>query len=499
MKNKILENMFLSFYIFLILLLSFSNEYLVFPFKIKNPSIDFKNKQMTADDYIKYNKNNLLAAKVYIGTPPKEMEVYLTMQQFDFYLGKGFCLKNSNSQYNPFSSTSYSKTQTKFISPLFSNGTGSEETFTFYNNLNLTKNSTLNQIEFIYGVASTDFFDLIEPDVNCGYLGLQLSSGSTNFEWNSLIYDLKMKRGINSKQWSIIFYENDNKIKNYDGAFVLGIKEEDYEHLFNINVINYHSENTTIYSLPYIYKTINWEVKFDEIYYSINNNNFSFYKYIQGYFLIDFNYIICNIDYFNSIKENFFNKYIHEGICYIDKNETLKRTKKTDIQKLNIIICDKNRFKDMNKFPTLYFKHVGLNNIFEFNYKDLFQELGDSVVFSIIFDENEAYHWVFGRLFLQNYQFIFDNDAKTITYIKSNKKKDNDIDSKIDNNFGVILKIVLIFVLLVILIIGFFVGFYFGKQFKNKKKRANELDDEYDYIEKKNNERKEGLYEEKDQ
>ena len=53
--------------------------------------------------------------------------------------------------------------------------------------------------------------------------------------------------------------------------------------------------------------------------------------------------------------------------------------------------------------------------------------------------------------------------------------------------------------LVAFLIIGFGVGLYFGQKIKNKKKRANELDDEYDYIENNSKESKtDGLYEDKD-
>ena len=391
--------------ILLLLLLSFCNDYLIFPFKIKNPILELNNNKIQASVYLKYIKYNQLATKLYVGTPIKETEIYLTMQQYDFILGKNFCLNNSNSQYNPFSSNSYSKTQMTVTSPLFTNGSSSTESFIFYNNLNLTNNKTINEVQFIYGVASSDFFDLIEPDSYCGYLGLQLCD-SEYFEWDSLIYELKMKREIQSKKWAIIFYGNNKKINNNDGYFILGIKEEDYQDLFNIN-INNDNEYTTIYSLPYIYNKKNWEIKFDEIYYYINSQNYSFFTYIQGNFLIDSNYIICNNDYFNSIKNNFFNKYINEGICFLDKNETIKRTKKTDIQMINVIICDKNKFKDINKFPTLYFKHRDLNKIFEFTYKELFQQMGNYMIFSIVLDEEEESHWVFGRLFLKKIPICF--------------------------------------------------------------------------------------------
>ena len=494
MKTHLFFQIFLiaktSFFI-MILLFCYCNSYLVFPFKIKNPTIKLNNNLITASEYIKYINYNQISTNIYIGTPAKEIEIYLTMDHYDFVLGKGYCLSNPNSQYDPSTSTSYIRTSTSFTSPLYTNGSLSKDNFIFYNQLDLSKSISVNEVEFTYAIASPDFYDLIEPESNCGYLGLQLNSASIYFEWYSLIYQLKFLDIIKSKEWSIIFYEDNEKnekIKDYDGEFVLGLKDDDFQNIFNINITDY----TAIYSVPYIMETTKWEIKFDEIYYKINNENISFFSDIQGQLLIDNNYIICNKYYFNSIKTNFFDKYINEGICYIDKNETLKRTKKTDIRLLNVIICDKNKFKDMNKFPSLYFKHRDINKIFEFNYKDLFQEIGNSIVFSVVFDEEDTYHWVFGRMFLRKYQFIFNNDQKTIRYIKKNNTNNNDnIDddknNKENNESNSITITVLKIMLIVFLLVGFGLGLFFGKKIwdKNRKKKANELDEDYEYVESK--------------
>jgi len=103
---------------------------------------------------------------------------------------------------------------------------------------------------------------------------------------------------------------------------------------------------------------------------------------LQGQFLVDYNYIISNEEFFNVIKNNFFDKYINDNICFVDKNETYKKSKDADEQLIHMIICDKNKFKDIDKFPNVYFIHRELNEIFEFSYKELFQEIGNSYVFS---------------------------------------------------------------------------------------------------------------------
>ena len=493
MKTNIFNKLTFSFsfskILFLIIsFVSIGNKYIIFPFIIKKPTIG-NNNIMTASSYLKYIQNNILSTNISLGTPQKELELYLTMDQYFFTLAKGFCLPNSISNYEPIESNSYEKTTTTVFSSFFTNGTLSRENFTFYNDSNFLQNILLNKIEFIFGIASSNIFDITNPDKICGYLGLQPSSGSIYIESYSLIYELKSKGIIDSKKWGIKFYDEKNKKIGFDGALYLGIKEKDYKEMLNIDTEDesynkYNYNYSSVYSLPYLTKNINWEIKFDEISYKINEQNYSLNKSLQGQLLIDYNYIISNEDFFNNIKNNFFNKYINDNICFVDKNQTLKKSKEADKQLINMIICEKSKFKDMNKFPNIYFTHRELNEIFEFNYKELFQEIGNSIIFSILFDEENKSRWCFGRIFMKKYQFIFDIDQKTITYLPKyeNHKKENSLENDNNDNFKII---VLEILLIIFLLLGIALGFYFGKLKwdKNRKKRANELNDEYNYIE----------------
>ena len=485
----------IKIYFLIISYVSIGTNYILFPFTIKNPPID-PNNIIIASSYLKYLQNNILSSKIYVGSPQKEVELYLTMDQYFFTLAKGFCLPNSISNYVPSESNSYEKTTTTVFSSFFTNGILSKENFTFYNNSNLI----VNKIEFIYGIASSDIFDITDPDKICGYLGLQASSGSIYIESYSLIYELKSKGIIDSKKWGIKFYDEKN---GYDGALFLGINEKNYNEILNMDKKPYINYNySSVYSLQYLTKNVNWEIKFDEIYYEINGRNYTFNKSLQGQFLVDYNYIISNEDFFNEIKNNFFDKYINDNICFVDKNETYKKSKDDNEQLIHMIICDKNKFKDMmNKFPNIYFIHRELNEIFEFSYKELFQEMGNSYVFSIFFDENNKNRWIFGRIFMKKYLFIFDLDQKLITYLPKyddDKKNNLDNDNNSDNNFKIIILEIL---LVVFLLVGIVLGFYFGKLKwdKNRKKGSNELNDDYNYIEndKENNNKKEALFSDK--
>ena len=84
-----------------------------------------------------------------------------------------------------------------------------------------------------------------------------------------------------------------------------------------------------------------------------------------------------------------------------------------------------------------------------------------------------------GSILLKKYHIIFDDDAKLMMFLKSSNYNEDDEDKS--GNSG---KIYLIMFLLVIAsgIIFGFIGLKYGKKiYQARKKKANELDDNYDY------------------
>ena len=184
MKSKIF-----CILLIIILLLSYCNNYLVFPFKIKEPTIKQTNKLITADEYIKYDLNNQISTQINMGTPLNEIEIYLSMEQYEVFLGDGFCLLNPGSKYNPLTSSSFTKTREYVFSSLFTNGIRANDICSFYTELDLSKNIKVKEVDFIYATASPNFYDLLEPNFNCGFLGLQLNPYSPYSEWYSFIFN----------------------------------------------------------------------------------------------------------------------------------------------------------------------------------------------------------------------------------------------------------------------------------------------------------------------
>ena len=138
------------------------------------------------------------------------------------------------------------------------------------------------------------------------------------------------------------------------------------------------------------------------------------------------------------------------------------------ILKLNIFIV--KNLNNLRSFPILYFEHNEFNFTFEFNYKDLFAEIDNKYIFLIAIKDGDVDNWYLGYVFLRKYQFVFNQDSKTIGFYNTNlvvnKEKKREINKSIDFRYIVLI----ISFCIMCLVIGFFSGNYIYKTYKHKKK-----------------------------
>ena len=130
--------------------------------------------------------------------------------------------------------------------------------------------------------------------------------------------------------------------------------------------------------------------------------------------------------------------------------------------------------------PSLYFYSIDLNKTFELKNDEIFFINGDYIYIQITFQEFSS-KWSLGKIFTLKHKFVFNQDEKRIGCYKSIKSK-----KKESKNYNLIIKICICVVLSIILItLGIIIGKILNK---SRKKRANELNDEYEYYEDVNNE-----------
>ena len=476
---------FLEKKIIILILIYKCYSYAVFPFKIFNKCDISQNKyinnKILSDLFIKNCLTNKIYSEVNIGIPKQTINFFFSMKGSSFYLFEGYCPYEITTFYDfkkstTFQNSSYCTNNFNRISSICN----IKEKITFYNNINLLSNISLNDSNIAFGKGLPNNKNSIENNV-CGYIGFSLMSKDISNLLHRFLLLLKFFNIIKEYTWTFHFFDkknkndlyykiNNNKIlnDNYEGLFIIGIAPHIYDNQ-NFNETYYKSilsENR-----GYLHT---WDIKFFEIYfYDENNSKIKMNNFYQGGFDIETNYIISTKEYFNLIKEKYFNKYIYKNICTIEIIEAEKDYYNINYNYYEIISCNINNFKEkeMKQFPDLNFFHLKYNYTFVFNYKELFKNYNNRIFFLILTSKSNENFWTFGKLFMKKYQFIFDTDKKTISFYIQ-RKKNNFNSSKY--NYFVIFLIAIIFSVVI--------GIYIGKIiFMRKKKIVNELHDDYEY------------------
>ena len=278
----------------------FSNNYIVLPFnsdKTKRKN-DFNQYSVNKDIEFFIDKDKLFTL-FHLGNGI--IELYLSNDYFNFFLGNGLCRNNSISTYNPLNSKLF-KNLTDYIYRVsyIQNASFSSDKCLLFNDLELNNNISLNNLSFLYG------YKLIKELTNmrqiCGYIGLKTESGDESLKDYNFIKILKRNRIIPSYTWSIIFFKNNtsndykiinNNITNkYEGLLLCGIDEKDIEYIFASKDIRSTKAKPK-------YSIIEWGIIFSEIYFENKNKTekSNYQNKVHILFNIDINYIICN-EYF---------------------------------------------------------------------------------------------------------------------------------------------------------------------------------------------------------
>ena len=466
--KKSFNNIFLYFsYIFLLLTISVQN-YIIIPLK----KINYSSNEYSPEILI---QNLFIPYYGYLnaGNPSQKTELQISSQYFGLMMEEDICL--TKDYFDKSKSTTF-----KEISYYNLNQTiGVNETIEFpiINEIDkTTSNTTITTYYFNYYKSKISDKTEEENKKACIVFGFKFKCGLGIGICNSIPDYLKRNKLTNKENFLFSFEIEDIPQENneYEASLIIGQNPHEY------NKEKYHENNYFQTNVASYWKgELTWSFKLKNYYY-FNGEKINFYykkeNQVYAEFLFDLELIKGTKDYFESIKSNYFNNYNKE--CKFDS-----------INNYTIISCDK-KF-NTEKFPTLYFQQLDYNNFtFELTHKDLFEIRGDKKYFLIVFDSNSDYYWNFGKIFLKKYLLNFDYESKTIGFYTdlkydsdSNNNGENN-DKKKNSSFG-------LFIIWIILLIITGIGcFFLGKLIydKNRKKRANELEDDYDYVQKNNEE-----------
>ena len=296
------------------------------------------------------------------------------------------------------------------------------------------------------------------------------------------IFFLKKNEIISDYSWTFKFHTRN------EGRLIIG----DLPHNYEQNTKFYHEDkiiNTNTFSPDD--KRLPWSFDFKEIYfYNSNNETINVGKWIKMILMPNIGFIIGEDKYKNLILENYFQELIDKNICILERTNLTKYTENeitfgtTGIYEL--FHCNKSLINEKKIFPKLNFYEGGLDYTFTFSFNNLFELIDERYYFLIIFPEDlkHPYYkvWYLGLPFYYSNQYVFNYDSNTISIydqnktINSTKKKNKKEDKK---NFSGGLRITLeVIIGLLLVVIAYFIGKKINEQ---RKKRANELNDNYEY------------------
>ena len=284
-----------------------------------------------------------------------------------------------------------------------------------------------------------------------GILGLNIKGNKSNEELN-FINQLKEKNLISSYSFSIK-YKNEN-----EGDLIIGKRPDEYDNKYQIN--NLHKIKVPIYNNEF-----DWGLNFDKIEYG----EFDVYNLETkfAFFEIELGIIVGTVDYKFAIEKNFFNQYIKEKRCFVG------RIQGDEIKVTGFKYYYCNEDVNISDMKNLSFFSKELNYNFTFNYKDLFYNFNGKNYFLVIFPWYMGIQWRLGLPFFKKYEFVFNSDKKIIGVYDKVLEVNIILKNSWKNNLIIILFVILTF--MSILIYKLYIH-------KPRKIRANELNDNYEYI-----------------
>ena len=398
------------------------------PFKV----IENKDKKSFMENLMGIN----ILSEITIGSPSKVMDISINFNHYYLYIS-GSSIQNHI--YDETKSNSYKKISDlkKYYFEPFKQGILSSDKIKIGN--------FKSEMNYILATEGENYIK------KCS-IGLKPLYEEKEKDKANIIDFLKSNKYINSYIFTITF---NNKIKNEQtGEIIIG--EYPHEYSKDEYKIDYYQKINLDKSGALVY----WGIKVDEI--RLNYNRLFCDSYIIN-FDIELGVFYGARSYYYEINDTFFDEAIRYKECKIEIAKDYLNNE------YDYFVCNKDA--KLSLFPNLTFIFNDFKNNFTFTYQDLFIQNGDQFYFLFLFnrDRSKNYNWVFGKRFMEKYHLVFDKDKFTIGYYTKILPK--------KMNFKTLIVIILA---IIIFLFGIFLGYLLIK--KPRKKRANELLEEYDYI-----------------
>ena len=320
------------------------------------------------------------------------------------------------------------------------------------------KNKTTNKEIYEPIIFFANFKEYEDSDHRPGVIGFEM--GDSEF-----IQRLKQLKIIKYYDWNIKY----TNFLEEKGEIIIGALPHNYDRK------NYDEDDLRVANITN--GRHQWSLIFDHIYIGSNNNKIKHNyngKYQIGKFYIEEFFILGTNEYFKLIEDIFFRKYINEKIC--QKQTHKKLGEDNEYYHFICYLKDNKKLKEfLNNFPSLIFYQGEMDFNFTLDSNDLFTIFPDNnrVLFNVEF-YNNSNTWVLGKPFFKKYQLNFNYEENLISYYINS----NSISSKYNKKNNLKINFIIFFIFIFAFLLFFKIAFCKY----NRKLRANELEDNYNYI-----------------
>ena len=440
----------LNFAFILFIIFKLYSCYIVYPLKTYEDSTKIENLLLFNSTY----------TTLQMGTPPQKVNFEFSLNHSKMFITDVNC-KNTNLYNLMESSTLFMLGETDDDDP-YNSLIIAMESFYFYENINLTIMNEINAFPLYYSVDLRN-----EQTYLCGNIGLSIMQyESLDEEPDEIEYYLKFLRSQNN-YFSFFNYKGEDYIVN--SIFL-------HEEFIDI----FHDVNNISWVNPIMRNNyLHWEISMKEIYYNK--------VHIKDKIIFELNplfeLIVGNNDYKINIQKDFFDSYINKDICSIN-----------NIENYQTFECDSNKFsiREIQKFPNLYMYNIDIDYIFNLTSEELFIQLNNIYYFKIIFPSENLdlnNRWIMGRTFLRKYPTIFSPSNRLVGFYVNQKEseitwkeEENNEEDKVDGKKNDISKKISFYIIILVMIALIFTcfGLFIGRRiFFSRKKKVNELIDDY--------------------
>ena len=432
------------FLIILIKLVLFSNSRVVIPFKI----LEYKPENEKDEFILNYFYKDLVV-NLSVGTPPQSITLSACLGEYNTFIVSKNC-ENYKGVFDEKNSKTYiPKDKSDFyIFEVFKNGTIANDTFIF-GDIIIKDFQFFNALEVGYENCIDRYNEYLAQPGILGFLVQPQNNVDMNFSSYNFINQLKRKNLISRYDFYFHFDSDDS------GNIIIGSlpNETDPE--------NYKDKILNTFIVSQNNFGLDWAFKFDEVYLGEEKLYLEYER--KSIFRIEFGFIKVTSEMENYIKKNFFNSLITANKCF---------RKSVYYAGFQIYYYYCNKDADLNNFQSWKFAINELETNFTFTKEDLFMDVGDKYLFLMVFDITST-HLILGYPFFKKYNFIFNQDSKTLGFFT----KKIELISKESIKIPVVYIIIILVLSIVLIGLGIFAYTYFCVN-KKKKKMAKELSEE---------------------